>query len=118
MKKLLILIVAAALFLHFYPQPKLEAWYTEQKAVVIDIFSEAADTKVRLKADKVYSDLESQLNSFSSEERDFVKELTNNRKSIENFFNDYCQGKQPSPFLHPRNQEKVCHTIAQYSAMF
>ncbi len=118
MKKLLILIVAAALFLHFYPQPKLEAWYTEQKAVVIDIFSEAADTKVRLKADKVYSDLKSQLNSFNNEEKDFVKEVTNNRKSIEAFFIDYCQGKQPSPMLRPRNQEKVCQTIAQYSAMF
>ena len=56
-EKYIILIVAAALFLHFYPQPELEAWFEEQKTEVLKVFSDATDTKVRLKSDKIYQDL-------------------------------------------------------------
>ena len=47
MKNLLILIVAAALFLHFYPQPELEDWFSEKKVTAIAIFAKATDTQVR-----------------------------------------------------------------------
>lgn len=118
MKKLLILIVAAALFLHFYPQPELEEWYTKQKTLVINMFSEATDTQVRLKAAKVYDDLQPQLDSFNREEQQYLQEITANRKTIEDFYNKFCQAEKQSHQFHRSNQQKVCQTISQYSAMF
>jgi hypothetical protein len=117
MKNLLILIVATALFLHFYPQPELEDWFIEQKTMVIDKFSEATDTGVRLKADKIYTDLKSELVSFSSEERVFFKKITADRESVKAFFIDYCNANQQTPHLHHENQKKVCRTISHYSSL-
>jgi hypothetical protein len=45
MKNLLILIVSAALFLHFYPQPEVTKFYDEQKNSLLDGFAEFSDTK-------------------------------------------------------------------------
>ena len=117
MKNLLILIVAAALFLHFYPQPELEDWFAQQKDSVLEVFSEATDTKVRLKSDKIYSDLKSQFEHFSNEEQKFLKEITIDRKSVKAFFTDFCEGKQQSPNFHRENQEKVCRKIGEFSAL-
>ena len=54
MKNLLILIVAVALFLHFYPQPELDDWFAQQKETILTSFSEATDTQVSLKSDKIF----------------------------------------------------------------
>ncbi len=117
MKKLLILIVATALFLHFYPQPELEDWFTEQKTMVMETFSEATDTKVRLKADVIYKELENQFDRFTNEEQAFLQEMTIDRKSVKSFFVTFCEGKQRSPNFHRDNQEKVCRKISQYSGL-
>ena len=117
MKKLLILIVAAALFLHFYPQPDVEEWFTEQKTKVSDTFSEATDTQVRLKADKIYNDLKDQFANFSNEEQVFLQEITVDRQSVKAFFVEFCEGNEQSPNFHRENQEKVCRKIAQFSAL-
>ena len=117
MKNLLILIVAAALFLHFYPQPEIEDWFTEQKKVVMETFSEATDTKVRLKADIIYKELENQFDHFTDEEQGFLQEMTIDRKSVKSFYVRYCEGKQSSPNFHRNNQEKVCRKISQYSGL-
>jgi hypothetical protein len=117
MKKLLILIVAAALFLHFYPQPELENWFNEQKTVVMETFSEATDTQVRLKSDIIYNELENQFDHFTHEEQTFLKEMTVDRKSVKSFFVNYCEGKQRSPNFHRDNQEVVCRKISQYSGL-
>lgn len=117
MKNLLILIVAAALFLHFYPQPELEDWLAEQKALVINTFSDATDTQVRLKADKIYTDLKSQFGHFSDEEQIFLKEMTVDRKSVKAFFTEFCVDKQQSPHFHRENQTTVCNKIRQYSSL-
>jgi chlorite dismutase len=117
MKKLLILIVAAALFLHFYPQPKLENWYLEHKTNAIKLFSEATDTKVRLKADKIYMDLKSEFDSFNSEEQQFLKEITADRNTVKAFYIKYCKSKLQTPHFHRDNQKKVCQTINNYSAL-
>jgi hypothetical protein len=117
MKNLLILIVATALFLHFYPQPELEDWFTEKKTMIVDRFSEATDTSVRLKADKIYTDLKSELAGFSSEEHVFLKKITADRKSVKAFFIDYCNANQQTPHLHHENQKKVCRTISHYSSL-
>ncbi len=56
MKNLLILIVAAAVYLHFYPQPEVTKFYNETKQSLLDGFSKFSDTSVRLKADKIFID--------------------------------------------------------------
>jgi len=117
MKNLLILIVAAALFLHFYPQPELEDWFTEQKTMVMETFSEATDTQVRLKSDIIYKELENQFDRFTNEEQVFLKEMTIDRKSVKSFFVTFCEGKLRSPNFHRDNQEKVCRKISQYSGL-
>jgi hypothetical protein len=116
MKNLLILIVAAALFLHFYPQPELEDWFVEQKATAIATFSKVTNTQVKLKADKIYNDLESQFNSFSTDELKFLKNMTIDSESVKVFFTDFCKANKQTPQLHNENQKKVCNTIEQYSA--
>ena len=117
MKKLLILIVAIALFLHFYPQPQVTNWFEDKKSEVLDSVSEFSDTKVRLKADKVFSDLKSQFNSFSTEEVAYLKKITATKNTVKAFYTDFCQGNKNNPVFHPKNQEKVCRTINNYSSM-
>lgn len=117
MKNILILIVAAAVFLHFYPQPEVTKFYNETKESMLDGFSEFSDTSVRLKADKIFIDLKPELNSFVSEEIDSLKEITSSRDNVNDFYLDYCKGKKRSAIFHPTNQSKICKTIAQYENM-
>ncbi|WP_286234319.1 hypothetical protein [Thalassotalea sediminis] len=118
MKNLLILIVAIALFLHFYPQPELEEWYLEQKDYLLSTFNDATDTKVRLNPNKVYRDLESKLERFNESEHEYVKQITSSRNSVKTFFAEYCTEKKRSPKLHQENQKVVCNTIAKYQSLF
>ncbi|GAA5133313.1 hypothetical protein [Thalassotalea piscium] len=120
MKNLLILIVAAAIYLHFYPQPKLESWFEEQKAFVLGEFSDATDTKVRLKSDKIYTDLKPHYNQFSTEELAFIRVVTSDRKSVVSFHKEYCSATKPkrTPKLHNANQTLFCKTINKYQSLF
>lgn len=117
MKNLLILIVAIALFLHFKPQPELERKFNEYKEMVLSSFSEATDTKVRLRADKIYKDLEPQLDSFSDKEVILLKEITLKRKTVKSFYSEYCFGNKTHPTFHTVNLEKVCKTIINYQSL-
>lgn len=118
MKKLLILIVAAAIFLHFYPQPKLESWFNEQKTMVLAKFSAATDTKVRLKSDKIYLDLKPKFAQFNDEEKAYLKELTSSRESVVEFYQTYCKGQQVTPKFHQKNQQIVCDKMNEYQSLF
>lgn len=115
MKNLLILIVAIALFLHFYPQPKVERWYNEQKDNVLLAFADATDTSVRLKVSKVYDDLEPKLSSFNKKEKVFVTELTSSRKKVTDFYNNHCKKNVREYKLQSANQLKVCQSIGKFS---
>ena len=114
MKKLLILIVAIALFLHFYPQPEVDKKFAEIKATALEKFSSATDTKVRLKADKIYTDLKDKLSSFSAEEQEYLKELTSSREQVKAFYLDHCKGKKHTVNFHSVNLKSVCQTIDKY----
>lgn len=118
MKNLLILIVAIAIFLHFYPQPELTAWYEEQKTKVLAMFSDATDTHVRLNPHKIYQDVEASFGQFSGEEQKFVKELTETRENVKEFFSNYCEQKKNHARLHHTNQKIVCDKIAPYQSLF
>jgi hypothetical protein len=117
MKNILILIVAAAVYLHFYPQPEVTKFYNETKATLLDGFSEFSDTSVRLKSDKIYTDLKPELNSFSEEEEIALKEIASSRNNVNNFYQSYCKGNKRSNVFHPTNQIKICRTIDKYQSM-
>lgn len=117
MKHLLILIVAASLYLHFYPNEKVTEFYNKQKQVLLDNFSDFSDTKVRLKADKIYLDLENNLESFSEKEVERLKEITSSRDNVKNFYSTICQTDIRDIEFHITNQKKVCSTINRYSSM-
>ena len=118
MKKLLILIVAAALYFHYYPNEKLNSWLFEQKQTALSSFSDATDTQVRLNSDKIYQDLTKYFDQFNSQEKAFVLEMTSSREKVVNFNEKYCKPKKQTPKLHRENLVKVCYTINQYSNFF
>ncbi len=117
MKKILILIVAIAVFLHFYPQPEVDSKYEEYKTMFINMFSNATDTKIRLRADKIYEDLSADFSGFSSEEIDKLKEVTANRDEVKNFYSEYCFTEKGHPIFHNTNLEKVCTTVNKYQSL-
>ncbi|WP_019027094.1 hypothetical protein [Colwellia piezophila] len=115
MKHLLILIVAAALYLHFYPNEEVTALYNDGKQVLLEGFSEFSDTKVRLKADKVYTDLESELGSFSEKEIERLKVITSSRHVVKEYYFSICKTEQRDIVFHITNQKKVCGVISRYA---
>lgn len=115
MKKLLIVIVVGAIYFHFYPNEKLNSWVFEQKEFVLSYFSDATDTKVRLKSDKIYQDLAKDFGQFNSQEKAYVAEITSSREKVKRFNEQYCKSKKQTPKLHRDNLAKVCHTIGKYS---
>jgi hypothetical protein len=114
MKNLLILIVFAAVILHFYPQPKLERWFNNQKQAAITAFSDATDTKARLSPSIIYRDLESEFKHFNSAELKILKEMTSSRKLVAKFNIEYCRSDKRSPRFHASNQQKICDVISKY----
>ena len=115
MKHLLFLIVVASLYLHFYPNEKVTTFYNEQKQVLLDLFGELGDTKVRLKSDKIYQDMESDLDAFSENEIKQLKEITSSRENVNVFYKGICQTKQRDYVFHITNEKKICTTISHYT---
>ena len=117
MKHLLILIVAVALYLHFYPNEEATELYNDGKQELLDGFSEFSDTKVRLKVDKIYTDLESasELGSFSEKEIERLKVITSSRQVVKEFYTQICQTDKRDIVFHITNEKKVCSTISKYT---
>lgn len=114
MKKLLILIVTAALYFHFYPNAELNDWLLKQKQTILGVFSDATDTRVRLKTEKLFEELSTHFKQFKPNEQSYVAEITRSRDSIKAFYQDYCKTMQASPKLHRDNQAIVCKKIEQF----
>lgn len=115
MKKLLILIVVAALYFHFYPNEKLNTWLSEQKEMILSTFSDATDTKVRLKPERIFEELSTKFNQFKPEEQSYVSEITRSRQSIRTFYNKYCKSNQSNVRFHRENLAIVCEEINNFS---
>jgi len=118
MKNLLILIVAIATYLHFYPNSEATKFYNEKMEFLLRSFSEFSDTKARMSAKKIYTDLQSDLASFSEEEIIHLKEITSSRRNLKEFNFDVCETKQRDVIFHINNEAKVCKTIANYPGKF
>ena len=116
MKKLFILIVFIAVFLHFYPQQALTTWYDKNKNKLQQTFSQLTGTKIRIKPQKVYQDIEPKINQFKPLEKKFVIKITRSREAILAFHHDFCENKKNSAHLHTKNQILVCNSIQKYRA--
>lgn len=114
MKKILILIVVIALFLHFNPQPEVNKFIEQQKTSFLDTMAEFSGTKVRMKSSTILTNMEDQLTSFSSEELHKLKEITLTRASVRDYFNSSCQPGQSDPTFHSINHSKVCQQISNF----
>ena len=112
MKKILILIVGIALYLHFYPQPELSNWYESKKAEFLD--SMAKSTKVTFKSnlDGVYDELKKEFIGFSKQELENLKVITSSLESITEFYQTSCTGGKETKLFHPDNTSKVCNKIS------
>lgn len=118
MKNLLILIVAIALFLHFFPQPEVTEFYEQQKESFLEGFSDATDTKVKLRPQKIYEELRPKFNSFRESELKNLKQITSSRKEVKAFYQTHCLSKKRSPSFHVRNQHTICQTMSKYANLF
>ena len=118
MKNLLILIVAIATYLHFYPNSEVTKFYNEKKEFLLEKFSTMSDTKVRLKSEKIYTDLQSHLENFSVDEVEHLKEITSSRSKVKEFYFTICATEQRDVIFHINNETKVCGAISRYTSMF
>ena len=116
-KKLLILIVTCLIYLHFYPEPAVDAWYEKQIAALKILIDDNVSTGARLKADVIYKDLLPELSNFSSKEQLHLKEITLTRRSVKSFYDNYCMKAKRDGTFNRQNQIKVCTTINRYSAL-
>jgi hypothetical protein len=118
MKNLLILIVAIALYFHFYPNSQATKFYNDQKEALLEGFAKFSDTKVRLRSEKIYTDLQSDLATFSEEEVTHLKDITSSRDKVKAFYFTICQTGQRDVVFHIDNETNVCSTISRYTSMF
>lgn len=118
MKNLLILIVAIAVYLHFYPQPEVTKFYNEQMATVKEAFNEFSDTKVRLKSDKIFDELKPEFTTFSEQEVEHLKQITSSRETVKEFYFTYCSKTERDHVFHLSNQQKTCSVIDKYRSLF
>jgi hypothetical protein len=117
MKHLLTLILAAAVYFHFYPNEEVTKFYQTKIEYLKSFFSEVGDTKIHLKADKIYTDLESELESFSEKEVERLKVITSSRMVVKEFYQQICQTEKRDIVFHITNQKKVCSTISRYTSL-
>ena len=118
MKKLLILIVFAAVYLHYYPQPLLTQWFEQEKKTLVEDFADATDTKVRLNPKKIFTDLEHDFASFGPSEITELRKITIDRSTVKHFFSQYCSQHQANPRIQQGNVDKICSTMSKYQSLF
>ena len=116
-KKLLILIVAGLIYLHFYPNPAVDAWYETQIASLQRTFDDATDTRVGVSGEAIYKDLLSEFPSFTPKEQLYVKEITLTGRSVKHFYEDHCLSGVRDKAFKLGNHIKVCSAIKRYSRL-
>lgn len=114
MKKLLILIVSVAIYLHFYPHPAISAFYEEKKAQLLNKMSQSSKVTFKKTMNNIYNEIKTEYVGFSSTELAKLKEITQSVASIEQFNTEYCvQGKENKNF-HPDHVDKICVKTASF----
>lgn len=116
MKKILILILSIALFLHFFPQPEISQWYEDKKEAFLDKASSATTTSGKLKTNHIYNQLKEEYIGFSEKELSELRTITASTESVKQFYRESCEASGGSGNFHPDNLGKVCAKIKQHLA--
>lgn len=118
MKNLLILIVCAAVYLHFFPEPELQAWFDNKIASAKTGFNNATDTTARLNPKKIYEDLKPSFDHFLEEEIEYIEELTSDRTTLISYYVNQCDPYKEDFKFQSKTQKKVCKAISKYQRFF
>jgi hypothetical protein len=117
MKKFILVIVAVALYLHFYPSSELNLWYEDKKSELYSIFASLSDTHISINTDKVYGEIARHFDSFSSEEMNYVRDITSSTNNLKTFHQNYCEKEQRNDALQGKNQQTICKLLKQYRSL-
>ena len=113
MKKILILIVGIALYLHFYPQPELNDWYEGKKAEFLDTLAKATKARFKSSVDGLYDELKTEFEDFSPVEFQNLKTITSSVDQVTEFYEKNCTENIHSKFFHEGNAERVCYRLSK-----
>ena len=115
MKKLLILIVGIAIYLHFYPQPELNTWLYQQKEKYLDDYMDVFDTKAQIHVGEIWQDLQPKTHSFTPKEKRLAREITTSKSKTKSFYRDFCKARKREFIFQENNQKRLCLTIHKYA---
>ncbi|MDN3652446.1 hypothetical protein QWY77_06675 [Thalassotalea ponticola] len=113
-KKLLVIIVAAAVYLHFYPNAHLTEWYNQQISKTKETFNSVAQTKAQVAPSKVLQVLQPEFKEYSKREIAYVESITESRDKLGNFYHQYCPNLKTNTQLRREFLKQVCDTVDKY----
>lgn len=108
MKKLLILIVSAAIYLHFFPNPELTQFYEDKKSQFLNKMSQSSQVTFKKKMNNIYNEIKADYVGFSATELAKLKDITESVESIEQFNEEYCVKGKKNKNFHPDHIDKIC----------
>lgn len=112
MKKILILIVGIALYLHFYPQPELIQLYEDKKSELLTQLESSTKVTFKVNLADTYRLWEKELSGFSKQELSNLKEVLTSFDSVTNFYDENCHGNVTIKLFYADNHDKVCNKLA------
>lgn len=115
MKKILILIVTTAIYLHFFPQPELEQFYQEKKASLLNSLSKSTKVGFKANLNGFVEGLTDNSIGFSPEEVNELKAISSSVESLTGFYQETCINKhQQGSGFHSDNINKVCQQAKSF----
>ena len=112
MKKILILIVGIALYLHFYPQPELIQLYEDKKSELLSRLENSTKVTFKVNLADTYKKWEKELNGLSKQELSNLKEVLTSFDSVMNFYDENCHGNITAKLFYSDNHDKICNRLA------
>ncbi|WP_068544480.1 hypothetical protein [Thalassotalea crassostreae] len=114
LKNIIIIIVAIAVYLHFFPNEQLNEWFEESATKADEKFMDIVDTKARVAPSKIYTSLHKEMKKFSKQEVAYLKEITESREVLKGFYTSSCEEGQENRRLRREHLKMVCDKIDQY----
>lgn len=113
-KNLLIIIIAAAVYLHFYPNEEFNEWLDVQKENADEFIADTFDTKARMSPQKLLSGMENEIKQFTQNETSYFESIIESRSELKDFYNEYCGTTKRNPNLRDKQVDTVCEKINKY----
>ena len=114
MKQILIIIVAIAVYLHFYPNEQLNEWYDTYVGQAKQSLSKVTDTKVKVAPSKLLTVLRKDFKRYTKHEVAYLEEIASSRNSVRSFHQEYCGKSKGNSRLRSQYVKKACRAIEQY----